>query len=109
MTLITLFFTAFIIGFSGAMMPGPLLTVNINESYRRGIKAGPMLVLGHGILELALIIGLTLGLQEMLIQPAFKRSVALFGGLVMFWMGWSMAKDAWLGRVSLQLEARGDK
>jgi threonine/homoserine/homoserine lactone efflux protein len=108
MTVIALFFTAFVIGFSGAMMPGPLLTVSINESYRRGIQAGPLLVLGHGILELLLVIGLTLGLQELLVQAVFKKSVALIGGLVMLWMGWSMAKDAWFGKISLRYDAHGD-
>lgn len=95
MSLTTLFITAFVMGFSGAMMPGPLLTVDIHESYRRGMKTGPLLVLGHAILELVLVIGLTMGLYSVLIQPLFKTSVALLGGLVLLWMGWGMAKDAW--------------
>jgi threonine/homoserine/homoserine lactone efflux protein len=43
--------TSFVIALSGAMMPGPLLTVTISESPRRGMLAGPLLVLGHGILD----------------------------------------------------------
>jgi len=108
MSLITLFFTAFVMGFSGAMMPGPLLTVDIHESYRRGMKTGPLLVLGHAILELVLVIGLTMGLYQVLIQPLFKASVALLGGLVLLWMGWGMAKDAWRGKISLQYEQHGE-
>lgn len=104
MTLTTLFFTAFVMGFSGAMMPGPLLTVDISESYRQGMKTGPLLVLGHAILELALVVSLTMGLYAILIQPLFKASVALLGGLVLLWMGWGMAKDAWLGKISLQYD-----
>ena len=54
MELLAIFTTAFVVGFSGAMMPGPLLTVTIGESARRGFSAGPLLVLGHAVLELAL-------------------------------------------------------
>ena len=107
MTLPTLFITSFLLGFSGAMMPGPLLTVNIHESYRRGIIAGPLLILGHAILESLLVIGLTMGLDALLVQPLFKGSIALIGGVVLLWMGWGMARDSRLGRVSLELAADG--
>lgn len=108
MSLTTLFFTAYVMGFSGAMMPGPLLTVDIHESYRRGMKTGPLLVLGHAILELVLVISLTMGLYSVLIQPLFKAIVALLGGLVLLWMGWVMAKDAWQRKISLQYEQLGE-
>jgi hypothetical protein len=44
--LLTIFFSSFIIAFSGAMMPGPLLTATISESSKRGFLAGPMLIAG---------------------------------------------------------------
>lgn len=103
MTLATLFITAFIMGFSGAMMPGPLLTVSISESYRRGFSAGPLLILGHAFLETGLVIGLTLGLASVLVLNHVKGSIAVVGGLVLLWMGWGMVRDAWQGNLSLSL------
>ena len=66
MTISALFITAFLIGLSGAMMPGPLLTVTIAESIKRGFIAGPLIMLGHAVLEFSLIIALVAGLSAFL-------------------------------------------
>ena len=50
-----IFFASFGLAFSGAMMPGPLLTVTISESPRKGFITGPLLILGHAVLEVALV------------------------------------------------------
>lgn len=107
MGLSALFITAFFIGFSGALIPGPLLTVNISESYHRGVKSGPLLILGHGILEVVLVIGLTLGLGALLVRPLFQSCIALAGGVILLWMGWSMARDAYKGGKILEFGAQG--
>ena len=52
MALWGIFISAFLIGFSGAMMPGPMLGVAIDGSLKKGWIAGPMIVLGHGALNL---------------------------------------------------------
>jgi threonine/homoserine/homoserine lactone efflux protein len=107
MNVIFFFIKAFLLGLSGAVMPGPLLTVDINESFRRGYKAGPLLVLGHGLLELLLILGFIFGLDTLLIKPLVKGCVALVGGLVLFWMGGGMVREAWQNRVTLELTTQG--
>jgi threonine/homoserine/homoserine lactone efflux protein len=86
--------TGFFLGFTGAMMPGTLLAVTINESIRRGPKAGPLIVLGHAILEAALVAALVYGLAGFLANPRVIAVVSLAGGAVMGWMGWDMARSA---------------
>ena len=54
-SLALIFGSSFVIALSGALMPGPLLTATIAESSRRGFIAGPLLIGGHAILEMALI------------------------------------------------------
>ncbi len=89
-TLVTIFITSFIIAFSGAMMPGPLLTVTISESARKGVWAGPKLIAGHAVLEITLIAGILLGLAPLLQNELFFIIVAFAGGGIMIWMAWSM-------------------
>ena len=90
LTLGTIFITSFIIAFSGAMMPGPLLTVTISESAKKGGWAGPKLIAGHAVLEITLIAGILLGLAPLLQNETFFIIVALAGGSIMIWMSWSM-------------------
>lgn len=103
MDIVQIFTTAFLVGFSGAMMPGPLLTVAIGESARRGFIAGPLIVLGHAILELVLIAGLAAGLFAVLKNETVTQVISVVGGLFLIYMGFTMARDAWQGRISLQL------
>jgi threonine/homoserine/homoserine lactone efflux protein len=93
MALLTVFVSSFIIGFSGALMPGPLLTATVSESARRGWIAGPMLVLGHGILELTLVAALLLGLAPFLIKDGVFGVIALAGGVILMWMAVGMMRS----------------
>lgn len=106
MTLTLIFGTAFLISFSGAMMPGPFLTLTISETLRRGLWAGPLMVLGHGLMEGALVAALNAGLASLLIQPAAEHTIAVVGGLFLLLLGYWTARDAWLGRVKLALPGR---
>lgn len=105
MELFALFSTAFVVGLSGALMPGPLLTVTVEESTRRGAGAGPLLVLGHGILELMVVALLSFGLGGFLTYPWVGRLIAVLGGLVLIWMGQDMIKGAGTGGLQLPVPA----
>jgi threonine/homoserine/homoserine lactone efflux protein len=91
--LITIFATSFIIALSGALMPGPLLTITLSESARRGFLAGPLIVLGHGILEGILLLLLLLGLAPVLKNNYVIGSVGVVGALVLIWMAVGMIRS----------------
>jgi len=91
---ISIFFVSFTIALSGAMMPGPLLTVTIANSAQKGFLEGPLLVLGHGILELVLVIAIVAGMSPILKSPIFLFIVTLFGGGMLIYMGFDMIKNA---------------
>ena len=90
--LLTIFATSFVIALSGALMPGPLLTITLSESARRGFIAGPLIVCGHGILELILVLLLLLGLAPILNNDYVIGSVGLVGAVVLIWMAVGMIR-----------------
>ncbi|MCX5848192.1 MAG: LysE family transporter, partial [Deltaproteobacteria bacterium] len=92
-TLVTIFVSSFIIALSGALMPGPLLTVTISESSRRGFITGPLLIAGHAILELLLLAALLLGLAPFIQQPAVFVTTAIAGALILFCMAIGMFRS----------------
>jgi len=96
--------TSFIIALSGALMPGPFLTATINESSKRGFFAGPLMILGHGILELVLVIALILGLAPFLKDDTVFGVIAISGAFILLWMAFGMFRSL----PSLQLEMTGD-
>lgn len=93
LSLIVIFSSSFLIALSGALMPGPLLTVTVSESTQRGAVAGPMVILGHGILELALVLALLSGLAPFLRRDDVFVVIALAGGVILLWMAISMFRS----------------
>lgn len=103
MNLVTIFFTSWVVALAGAITPGPMMTITISESVRKGAKMGPLIIVGHVLLELLLVIGLVLGLHRFVGHRVVIIAVSLLGGLYLLWMGWGMISDVRNGRVSLDL------
>lgn len=100
-----LFLTALAVGFSGAMMPGSLLTYVIRQSLRDGPKVGFLVIVGHAALELLLIAGIFLGLDMVLKSDAAQILIGMLGGLMLAYLGADMLVKAARGKVSVTLDA----
>jgi len=98
----TVFATAFLVGLSGALMPGPLTTVALREALRRGFAAAPLAALGHSILEGVLVIALVFGLGQYLRLPSVTGAVALGGGFILVFMGLTMIQEVRKGQVTIE-------
>jgi len=92
LTFLTIFATSFLIAFSGAAMPGPLMTATISESMHRGFITGPLLIAGHSMLEFALVVLLMFGLAPFLTQEWVFAAIAVIGSIMLAWMGLGMLR-----------------
>ena len=77
------------ISLTGVMMPGPVTAVTVTRGALRR-EAGALVALGHGIIEIPLILLIYLGFASFLKLPEVKIGVGLAGGVVLLWMAWSM-------------------
>lgn len=95
-----IFVTALIVGFSGALVPGPMFTLVVAHSAKYGARSGLLITCGHALLEFLLLGGLALGLTQVLARSAVTASIAVAGGVVMIAMGAAMVVQSTLRRIS---------
>jgi threonine/homoserine/homoserine lactone efflux protein len=99
-------FTAFLVGFSGAIVPGPMLTVSITESFKKGYKAGTSVVFGHVAAEAGMVVLLGLGLSQLIGAKAPFVAICIIGGAVLVFMGVNLIMR---GRSKAPIQATAEK
>ena len=102
-TLAGIFGSSFLLGFSGALMPGPVFAAVVAGAAAAGFWYGPAVVLGHGLLELATVVVLARGLGSVMARPAVTRAIAAAGGLTLLWLGSQMVLDGLAQRGPIDL------
>ena len=99
-----IFFSALAVGFSGAMMPGSLLTYTIRQALSAGPRSGFIITLGHAALELVLLILIFLGLDIVLQSIIAQIVIGLLGGALLIYMGIDMIVSSAKNKVSVQMD-----
>ncbi|MBI5074723.1 MAG: LysE family transporter [Nitrospirae bacterium] len=105
MNLAVIAVSSFMIALSGALVPGPLFTITVSESVRRGASTGPLLILGHAILEILIIVLILAGLSPFLKHETTRYVISLAGGGMLVFMGIMILKDLRSVRLDLSAES----
>ena len=87
-TLPVVFGVAFATGFTGAVVPGSLLAMVVSKSLQVGWLAGPVMMIGHALLELAAAVLLATGLIYFARNRWVQGSIGLAGGAVLVYLGY---------------------
>jgi len=74
------------VSMSGVMMPGPVFAVTIAKSDRTPF-AGALVAVGHGVVEVPLMLLIYFGVISIIQIEAVKLGVGIAGGLVLIFMG----------------------
>lgn len=102
MSYFSLFIISFTIGLSGALAPGPLLATVVYESARRGAKSVPLIVLGHGLLEIVMVGVIALGISRFINNPFLLKVISFLGVVILLYFGLKM----FLSTFKLSLEGK---
>jgi len=85
--LVEIFIGAMIVGFSGALSPGPMLTLVISSTAEKGFWTSFFIVVGHAVLELAVVAAFFLGLIRYLENPLISKIIGIVGGVFLIYLG----------------------
>lgn len=106
--ILAILISSFIIGLTGAMAPGPLLTVTITETARKGFFTSVLLMVGHSLLELVIMIAFLFGLRNLLTNIGVALAVSFLGGGFLIWMAYGILSGVLSGKMNLNLESKNE-
>jgi threonine/homoserine/homoserine lactone efflux protein len=80
------------ISLSGVMAPGPMTSAVVGKG-SDSPHAGALVAIGHGVVELPLMVAVFYGVGQLLELPYTRAVIALAGGLFLLWMGLDMLRN----------------
>ena len=89
MGLIRFLASAVAISMSGVMAPGPMTTVTVHKG-RRSPHAGALVALGHGAIEVPIMVLIYAGLGSLFDIPGVTTAIAALGGVLLIVMAVAM-------------------
>jgi threonine/homoserine/homoserine lactone efflux protein len=104
--IIQIFFGSLIVAFSGALMPGPMLTLVIASVAQKGFWTSVFIVIGHSILELLIVISFYLGVLKYLDNPLVIKIISIVGGAFLIYMAVSIIVSIARKKIKLDLDAK---
>ena len=100
-SLIAVFAFAIAVSVGAVISPGPVTAAVLSESPRSGWRVGPIVTVGHALVELIMVVLIAIGFSSGLATPGVQRAIAFGGGLLLIFIGVSYLISA--GRGSMRL------
>jgi len=88
---LTLLSLGFVVGLSGAVIPGPLLAFTVFDTTRKRQTTGHSIILGHALWESVIILIIFLGFGWIITQN--RLVIYVIGGLALAFMGISIVRS----------------
>lgn len=107
MEFIVIFWTAFVIGLTGAMMPGPLLALELERVPREGYAAYVLLVFGHVTVEAVIVVLLAAGLLSYVDPEMMLGVISIAGGIFLLWLAFDTLRKSRTARLPESGEEAG--
>ncbi len=97
-----IFIGSMVVGFTGAMVPGPMLTLTIASAAQKGFWSSFYISLGHSILELLLVFSFFMGLLQYLDNQPLMQAIGILGGIFLLYLGAKLIYSVVSKKIRLQ-------
>lgn len=87
-------------------MPGPVMTYTIEKALVKGRHTGLVIIVGHAILEIALIFSVFFGFGIILKSNPAQIIIGLLGGALLVYMGFNMVFTARKNNIAIQSNSK---
>src|SRR4030042_2271634 len=94
------------VAFTGALMPGPMLSLVIASVAQKGFWTSVFIVIGHSILELLIVISFYLGVLKYLDNPLVIKIISIVGGAFLIYMAVSIIVSMARKKIKLDLDTK---
>lgn len=102
--LVQLFFSAMIVGFSGALVPGPMFTLVVTRVAQKGFRASFLIVAGHAIAELVILVIFLFGLINYLKNETVIKIIGILGGIGLLYLAYDMIYSSIKNKIKINLD-----
>jgi threonine/homoserine/homoserine lactone efflux protein len=102
---VSLVWVGFLIGLSGALIPGPLFAFVISDTLKKGALSGPLTIIGHISVEcpvIVLLLALGVKLENYFTQ--FESLIYVIGGIALLLMSLFIIKEAKAAKSRLSVK-----
>jgi threonine/homoserine/homoserine lactone efflux protein len=101
-----IFFGSLMVAFTGALMPGPMLTLVISSVAQKGFWTSVFIVIGHSVLELLIVAGFYLGILKYLGSPLVIKIISITGGVFLIYMAVNIIVSVARKKIKLDLDSK---
>ena len=105
MALLVFLSEAVVISLSGVMAPGPVTAVAVGKG-GESPHAGALIAIGHGLIEIPLMVAIFYGIGYILDLPHVKTAIGLAGGLILVLMAIAMFRSAMQSEIASGIHSR---
>jgi threonine/homoserine/homoserine lactone efflux protein len=105
MSLLAFLVEATLISLSGVLAPGPITAVAVGKG-GRSPHAGALVAIGHGIVEVPLMVAVFYGVGRLMALSYVQAGIALLGGLLLLVMGVGMLRSIRQAEVGSDQDTR---
>jgi threonine/homoserine/homoserine lactone efflux protein len=102
-----IFLSALLVGFSGAIVPGPMFTMIIANSASKGFRSAVFTIIGHAFVELIILILFLTGLFKYLNNAIAIKIIGISGGAALLYLAYDLINSSLRNKFKFESNNEG--